>query len=789
MADIKNKIEDFGEHIGGAKKEKWSGRNITLSDLNEFDDIDVKNYVNKSKIWKTPKWEELVEQGYDKTACYFIKLMRDAFPTKPYFMTVEEGKTYTEALEKYRDRVMKVKTPEDVKRFGYDGLNEAGAIFIDGGRMKGSRYYETKMQKVIRKDFDRLKQEAMDKDFLFTDYDKIKTRYEVLDFSDRNVHIGTDQNGNMEIKHHIGSSVYFYRPNLDIDGIEQRINDAIYDAPYGVACDRKIVWTFESERDAQEFIEKVIQGTLDKLADWDKKQKEEKESKAEDKEPKGKKKFKTEPLSHIDHISPFGDAKNIVGEDFLKDFNIRGGEFGNWLNENDRQENMNAAYDAFKDLARALDIDDISIGIGKKLNIAFGARGTSRALAHYEPDREVINLTKMKGAGSLAHEYFHAIDNIYAKTFPEYSKTTHYTTEFGASGYTRLKNVSLGASSLMDAIMTKSISEEEAKEIANHNIKGKLEDFDKEVDRLCFFGGYDKLPDDKKKIVDEFREHMHELINDREKGKKVREFDFNLRNGLRGRGKWVYNKDEINYIKEIGKQIGADENLSRYAEYFLQEVDSISSQIEFIKENAGKDTKVDSQYLTDAKAIDKAYSKSGHGYWSSACELAARAFSCYIMDKLAEKGITNDYLCGHSEGDPVVLDGREVFTYPRGEEREAINKAFDHFFDEIKEKLIYNERKIEEQVVEVEKNGAPHTIALSGDTITITNKETKEQNSLKYSSPDKALSSFESVIKAEEKSIADEVLDADDIYKNFEDKEDREEGHQYSFDDYLGDDR
>ena len=31
--------------------------------------------------------------------------------------------------------------------------------------------------------------------------------------------------------------------------------------------------------------------------------------------------------------------------------------------------------------------------------------------AHYEPLRKVINLTKMHGAGSLAHEWWHGLDD------------------------------------------------------------------------------------------------------------------------------------------------------------------------------------------------------------------------------------------------------------------------------------------------------------------------------------------------------------------------------------------
>lgn len=45
------------------------------------------------------------------------------------------------------------------------------------------------------------------------------------------------------------------------------------------------------------------------------------------------------------------------------------------------------------------------------LAIAFGSRGVANASAHYEPGRKVINLTKLKGAGSLAHELGHAIDH------------------------------------------------------------------------------------------------------------------------------------------------------------------------------------------------------------------------------------------------------------------------------------------------------------------------------------------------------------------------------------------
>lgn len=49
--------------------------------------------------------------------------------------------------------------------------------------------------------------------------------------------------------------------------------------------------------------------------------------------------------------------------------------------------------------------------MGGNLAIAFGSRGSGNASAHYEPTYKVINLTKTKGNGTLAHEWFHAYDH------------------------------------------------------------------------------------------------------------------------------------------------------------------------------------------------------------------------------------------------------------------------------------------------------------------------------------------------------------------------------------------
>ena len=108
-------------------------------------------------------------------------------------------------------------------------------------------------------------------------------------------------------------------------------------------------------------------------------------------------------------------GKDVTAEDFRNTFGFRGVEFGNWANQQERQLALNQAYDAFMDLSEATGISPRGLSLGGELGMAFGARGGGGAAAHYEPGKVVINLTKTQGAGSLAHEWWHAIDNYFSR--------------------------------------------------------------------------------------------------------------------------------------------------------------------------------------------------------------------------------------------------------------------------------------------------------------------------------------------------------------------------------------
>ena len=112
-------------------------------------------------------------------------------------------------------------------------------------------------------------------------------------------------------------------------------------------------------------------------------------------------------------------GRDVTAEEFESKFGFRGGEFGKWVGQGkaaqERQFMLNSAYDALMDLSDLLGIPPKAISLEGSLGIAFGSRGSGWASAHFEPSNLVINLTKTRGAGALAHEWFHALDNYFAR--------------------------------------------------------------------------------------------------------------------------------------------------------------------------------------------------------------------------------------------------------------------------------------------------------------------------------------------------------------------------------------
>lgn len=131
------------------------------------------------------------------------------------------------------------------------------------------------------------------------------------------------------------------------------------------------------------------------------------------------------------------EADDYAGEldqyEVIKKYSIKGFEYGNWLNNNDRYDFLEATAESLDNLAKILGTKNI--GCDGIVGIAFGARGKTKALAHFEPHTFMINLTKLNGFGSLAHEYGHALDYFFGMYVDQ---STAYTSLVGGRSTHRI---------------------------------------------------------------------------------------------------------------------------------------------------------------------------------------------------------------------------------------------------------------------------------------------------------------------------------------------------------------
>ena len=126
--------------------------------------------------------------------------------------------------------------------------------------------------------------------------------------------------------------------------------------------------------------------------------------------------WRTLPPERPAHNLPRTPTQTVQTADpdaFDARFGMCGVQWGNWVENDRRGHELAAAAQALEDLAAAVGWNASSLSLGRTLALAFGARGNggrNAPLAHYEPDLQVIAITKARGAGSLAHEWFHALD-------------------------------------------------------------------------------------------------------------------------------------------------------------------------------------------------------------------------------------------------------------------------------------------------------------------------------------------------------------------------------------------
>jgi hypothetical protein len=398
---------------------------------------------------------------------------------------------------------------------------------------------------------------------------------------------------------------------------------------------------------------------------------------------------------------------DVQGKDFMDAFGFRGVEFGNWNNQIERQEVMNAAYDGLMDLAEVIGLPPKAIGLNGDLALAFGARGQglSSARAHYEQERSVINLTKMNGAGALAHEWFHALDHYLARQDGKASSQWKVL----ADG-TRTFDVRGGEHDMASSGFKRS----------NSGVRQELRDAYNNVMQTMFKKAEQYVEDTAKadKFVatsrNDVAERLDALRKDLSEQKDVRYYKRNnkpasaeqlaefdtiakqlvqgeaLETGLvtvdagKSKNGMRWSNEALEKLSAIYKAVrgrsGFDAtNQSGVMDRLRGDMMRYSQRLKMLAEaqsGAEKTKSVPTEFAMSAKELDQG---RGQDYWTTPHEMAARAFQGYVEDKIAALGARSPFLNYAPENFGLLTPWGAKRPYPYGQERVAINKAFDEF--------------------------------------------------------------------------------------------------------------
>lgn len=595
------KIEDAGEKIGGARKDKWKDRGLDLTDLDGMSESEGAELATKANVWK-PDYEAMAEASEPVTAA-MVKTVYDQLAAQPKKNTPEGRRNYVTMMQAVRKAYSEAKSPEDVKQAG-DKLKRAIGLYTDNPEQKKQA-----------------------REVLFSVYkgrsDPFVLGYNELSKAKKMVEDGFPAKGEPWKKR---LSLRAYSTNgFTPRGIELTLKesaelgtplttDQIVSGFYRINTkDGKAVGYAVTRADAEAAAKAIYERDLKKGAG----------EKAEPSRP-NLDALKRENL-------PKRTDRDVSADDFVKDFGFRGVEFGNWAAQDERQRIVNMAYDGLMDLAEIMGVPPKALSLNGTMGMAFGARGGGKFAAHYEPGKLVINMTKINGGGSMAHEWAHALDHY----FGELNQKDAYTTKArGASGW---------------------YDEQQYKGVPTTRMEKDAEGKWANVTKL-------RLNNLRPEMAKAFDGVMSALFSGQEtKAQMVRSEELAI---------------------ERYEALAAKETDPEMKAVYQRGIESRKQSLEELRKDPEDKTypKGRSAYASEAQ---KLVGKSATGYWTRPTEMFARAFESWVFDKVTAMGAKSDYLVHGVEEDRFAGGNYKGNPYPTGQERATINAAFDKLADTI----------------------------------------------------------------------------------------------------------
>lgn len=393
------RIEDVGEKIGGARKDVWSGFRDDIGAVS--DDAIAEQPL--SKVWPQPDYQKLIDAGLDAGTVAMVRSLRDAIPSKPrqsfkvrrWAAQVKELRAFALEMldgqmphQKLRTELLKAGS-RDLR--GIAGRAELYEAVGHGQSLEGITFGEHFY--TLYKGKPNVTLWAVEQAANSSSFGNWPRELATGDTKEQALEAFKKLHAN-QAKQEAKANV----PSFDIWST-RRTGEIHVGKKIGRNY-AELAGPFKTVREAREYRDQHLDELTTKLE-----------------------KYKEIPVERADINRPrvgqdMRQGLDVSPEQFREAFGFRGVEFGNWVEQGRRQQDLNDAFDALMDMAAVLQLPPKAISLNGELGLAFGARGSggkNPAAAHYERGKVVINLTKKSGAGSLGHEWWHAVDNYFAR--------------------------------------------------------------------------------------------------------------------------------------------------------------------------------------------------------------------------------------------------------------------------------------------------------------------------------------------------------------------------------------
>jgi hypothetical protein len=715
--------EDAGEKIGGARKDYYRSP-LRLEEVSILTVRERAELITKDNIWPRPDYAQMRAEGRDPIVALFIKYIRDSLPGKPETAGYNARRRNFDANRRHIDNGSEfglqlqqafVETLS-AYRDAFSNISSAGQL------LKGIHSIREKFGLSITHELD--PDDITDPAILKYGSGRHRGEHvQSINLNGRSLLMTSSGDGwsdasseSPQTTHSVGTGYKFYA-NQTLPSVLVRLDGrlAAYGDPGMINFSRFAAKELIDGAPGKVLNQIYEPQILDQDSFWlwtqpksrTKRQGLEGNDLAIDK-------------PHLSRIGRTGidwrQGKDVDEALFMKVLGLRGIEYGEWIpkvgEESERQIILNMAFDGLCDLAHALKIPPKCISLGGNLALGFGSRGRGgwhAPAAHYEPSKDTINITRIKGAGFLAHEWAHALSYRIALAsgvsqtssigkVERYPHNTHST--------------AMAMRQMMVGLSNRPLNRAEAEA----NLTSLRVQTAKGDDRIPFWKyAQDRL----RHIVARIDKHMPEAV--RESGRFLHDATVTIEQRL-GDENWMQFEPEkmadhiaaLTDMYKAGASVDHDalEENQRYLRKELQLLDGQVKQRAQLLQNlertyADCDGKpatfwpkalvVQSDYSQASTHVDNAQKRS-KPYWSTTEEMWARFFEAHVQRTLLTPNqLSSDYL----------VHGASTMVYPNQDELGYFSKVFDQFWEKHRTSILELTLPDEEKAKYLESDVTP----------------------------------------------------------------------------------